>query len=146
MWMRRDHGQGNLQEPLSKTMQISNQEMQMVPRMLDVTCQLKGVKQCFHSQARKLETSKGAAHRVRRSRRPFSLSEAEKGMNFLSLHGRHCAVYTRSLCSLNQYFHFYNLLPRNNHKYAQGFRPPHVYTSNRKEQKWRDREIPNAQQ
>lgn len=105
MWMRRDQGQSNLQEPLSKTMN-SNQEMQMMPKMLDVTCQLKGVKPCFHSQARKLEISKGAAHRVRRSRRPFSLSEAEKGMNLPSLHGRHCAVYTRSLRSLNQYFHF----------------------------------------
>lgn len=110
MWMRRDQGQGNLQEPLSKTMnmnqQISNQERQMMLRMLDDTCQLNGVKECFHSQARKLEISKGAAHRVRRSRRPFSLCEAERAMHFPSLHDRHCAVYTRSLRSLNQYFHF----------------------------------------
>lgn len=110
MWMRRDQGQDNLQEPLSKTMnmnqQISNQERQMMPRMLDDTWQLKGVKERFHSQARKLEISKGAAHRVRRSRRPFSLREAERAMHFTSLHDRHCAVYTRSLRSLNQYFHF----------------------------------------
>lgn len=111
VWMRRDQGQGNLQEPLSKTMnmnqQISNQERQMMPRMLDDTCQLiKGVKQRFHSQARKLEISKEAAQRVRRSRRPFSLREAERVMHFPSLNNRHCAVYTRSLRSLNQYFHF----------------------------------------
>lgn len=76
MWVRRDQGQGNLQEPLSKTMnmnqQISNQEMQMMPRMLDVTCQLKGVKQRFLSQARKLEISKGAAYSQEKQAAAFS--------------------------------------------------------------------------